>query len=177
MANYNKEWYEKNRTRLLAQYKERRKNFVENLSPEELALHKLRQSERNKANYEKNKERILKAKKKYREKNRDELVLKARERRKTSPKPTDYLKRQYGLTAQDYEKMYVSQKGVCAICEQPQKNKRLCVDHCHHTGQIRGLLCSVCNSAIGKLKDDVKLLSKAIDYLQNAKYQPDTIKS
>ena len=32
--------------------------------------------------------------------------------------------------------------------------KELCVDHCHKTGKIRGLLCFACNSGIGHLKDN-----------------------
>src|SRR6056297_3585677 len=46
----------------------------------------------------------------------------------------------------------------CQICG--DKSKRLVIDHCHNTGKIRGRLCSVCNSAIGLLKDDIFLLKR-----------------
>lgn len=46
-------------------------------------------------------------------------------------------------------------------------NKVLCVDHNHKTGEIRGLLCGLCNSGIGHFKDKIKLLKKAIKYLEN----------
>ena len=45
----------------------------------------------------------------------------------------------------------------------------MCVDHDHATGEIRGLLCVNCNSAIGKLRDDPILLQRATCYLTNPK--------
>lgn len=45
--------------------------------------------------------------------------------------------------------------------------RRLAVDHNHETGQIRGLLCSNCNRAIGLLRDDAGLMRKAADYVDN----------
>jgi hypothetical protein len=85
------------------------------------------------------------------------------------------LKYVYGLTSEDWNKMYSEQQGCCAICNTPETllnkglNKRLGVDHCHRTGDIRGLLCDNCNLAIGMLGDDIELLKSAILYLQ--KYQ------
>lgn len=76
------------------------------------------------------------------------------------------LKSKYGMTLEEYEEMFDQQGGVCAICEQQEpQNKLLAVDHCHQTGKIRGLLCSLCNTAIGKLNDDPRLVLKAADYL------------
>ncbi len=75
----------------------------------------------------------------------------------------------YGITIKDYDAMFLEQRGVCKICSLPQTNKRcihLCVDHDHDTGKVRGLLCDPCNRAIGLLKDDERLLQKAIDYLR-----------
>ena len=74
----------------------------------------------------------------------------------------------YNFSTAEYEDMYSKQGGVCAICQAPQSNKRfkhLCVDHDHGTGVVRGLLCDPCNRAIGLMKDDIKLLSNAIEYL------------
>ena len=78
------------------------------------------------------------------------------------------LKRRYGITVADYKVMFENQKGLCAICEQHQDNfkRRFCVDHCHDTGIVRGLLCDNCNSGIGKLGDDIDYLKAAIMYLQ-----------
>ena len=65
----------------------------------------------------------------------------------------------------DYNALWTAQDGKCAICRQVCI-KALALDHCHKTGRIRGLLCMRCNTALGLLKDDQGLLSKAIEYLQ-----------
>ena len=81
------------------------------------------------------------------------------------------MKRNYGITLEDYDRMYKEQNGVCKICSLPQvskRNTRLCVDHDHGTGKVRGLLCDDCNRGIGLLKDDARLLDKASEYLRAA---------
>ena len=71
----------------------------------------------------------------------------------------------------EYERLHQLQSGLCAICRGPEtiKNhlgiRRLAVDHDHKTGKIRGLLCSHCNTAIGKFKDKVEYLIAAAIYL------------
>ncbi len=76
------------------------------------------------------------------------------------------LKKKFGITPEEYDKMFFSQSGVCLICRKPEKqSKALAVDHCHITGRVRGLLCSLCNTAIGKLDDNPKLLIRAAEYL------------
>ena len=89
------------------------------------------------------------------------------------------LKRIYGLTLEQYHAMHDEQKGVCAICERPETvqdgrtgaAKALSVDHCHDSKKVRGLLCTKCNTAIGKFDDDPELLMRAIEYLK--KHQTD----
>ena len=49
--------------------------------------------------------------------------------------------------------------------KQPAKDTRLAVDHCHETGDVRGLLCAACNTALGLLKDDPDRIVKLLDYL------------
>ena len=76
------------------------------------------------------------------------------------------LKRKFNLSKEDYYEMLKKQNNVCFICNKPNKQKRrLCVDHCHKTGIIRGLLCVDCNVALGNVNDDVNILYKMIDYL------------
>ena len=43
----------------------------------------------------------------------------------------------------------------CHVCKIPQEelSKNLHMDHCHKTGEFRGWLCSLCNMALGALKD------------------------
>lgn len=79
------------------------------------------------------------------------------------------LRRKYGLCLEDYNKMFVSQSGCCAICDKHQTNfkKGLVVDHDHVTGKVRKLLCPNCNAAIGMLGEDIGLLAKAIEYIQS----------
>lgn len=83
------------------------------------------------------------------------------------------LRKQYGITAEDYARMRADQGGVCAICGNGQSHNvkngapaRLCVDHCHTTGKVRGLLCVSCNRMLGYARDDPKLLRGAIGYLR-----------
>jgi len=67
---------------------------------------------------------------------------------------------------QDYEDMFVRQGGVCALCYEPcETGKRLAVDHDHTTGRIRSLLCSGCNTGLGKFRESQELLRNAADYL------------
>lgn len=73
----------------------------------------------------------------------------------------------YGITAEDFKRMYKEQNGKCKICcEEPATKRGLHVDHCHETGKVRGLLCHGCNVALGSFKDNINLLEKAIEYLK-----------
>lgn len=78
----------------------------------------------------------------------------------------DYLSK-YGITQKDYNKYFKIQRGECAICHIHQKDlkQKLCVDHDHKTGKVRGLLCKKCNIGLGYFKDNRKLLKSAVDYL------------
>lgn len=76
----------------------------------------------------------------------------------------------YGLTEEQHEIILQRQNGVCAICKTFKlraNDAHLCIDHSHKTNKVRGLLCSNCNSAIGKLNDDINLLKNAIEYLES----------
>lgn len=72
------------------------------------------------------------------------------------------LKNRYGMTLEEYRKMYEKQNGKCLICE---KEGKLDVDHNHSTGEIRGLLCNACNRGIGFLKDSPINLLRGYNYL------------
>jgi hypothetical protein len=72
--------------------------------------------------------------------------------------------RKYGLTEEDFRRMMRRQRGRCAICQKKfAKRINACVDHCHKTGKVRGLLCRGCNVAM-HIVDDDKLLSRLIRY-------------
>ncbi len=62
------------------------------------------------------------------------------------------LKYYYGLTADEYNKMFLEQGGACKICKlhQSDLDRRLDIDHDHATGAVRGLLCMKCNTYLGR---------------------------
>lgn len=82
-----------------------------------------------------------------------------------------WLKQTYGLGWEDFLAKYNEQGGACAICKQnlplfhENRSKQPFVDHCHKTGQIRGLLCHYCNVGIGNFKEKISLLHEAEEYL------------
>lgn len=110
--------------------------------------------ERNRLYRIENKERDHSYGKEYRKNNPDKLRDK-------------HLRRNYGITLQQYNEMFEKQEGKCAICgtHQSEFKKPLYVDHCHETGKIRGLLCDKCNHAIGLLKDSPNISQEASNYL------------
>lgn len=77
-----------------------------------------------------------------------------------------HLKRRFGITAAEYMALLNAQKGVCALCEKPPKKIRLAVDHNHHNGKVRGLLCMGCNMALGILEKRLGLTPKLYFYLE-----------
>lgn len=91
----------------------------------------------------------------------------AKLRAKRNPEKTKnaWLLRYYGITIDDYKNLLEKQGGVCAICSNKDSKFSLAVDHCHKTGKIRGLLCSRCNFSLGNFNDDIELMNKAIEYL------------
>ncbi len=72
----------------------------------------------------------------------------------------------YGLSPEGFTALFVEQEGKCAICDLVRGD--LCVDHCHATGRVRGLLCRECNVAIGFLKENHAVMLSAARYILNA---------
>jgi hypothetical protein len=66
--------------------------------------------------------------------------------------------------------MFADQNGKCAICEKhsTEFSKNLAVDHCHLTGNIRGLLCDNCNRGMGLMGDNKINLQRAVEYLHRS---------
>lgn len=72
----------------------------------------------------------------------------------------------YRLTLEEYDALLVAQDGRCAICREPKaEGEHLHVDHCHETGNVRGLLCNSCNLGIAHMGEDPRLLHSAAVYL------------
>lgn len=86
------------------------------------------------------------------------------------------LRRNYGISLENYTRMVEKAGGVCEICHQPEtavyrKNGRetmkfLTVDHDHETGRIRGILCHRCNAGLGSFRDSSDILHNAARYLK-----------
>jgi hypothetical protein len=78
-----------------------------------------------------------------------------------------HLQTNYGISIDTYTNLLKKQNNRCAICgNEPHTKRKLCVDHCHVTGNIRGLLCDSCNTALGKFQDSIEILDKAKKYLK-----------
>ena len=147
---------------------------------------KCSQKIRGKAHYEKNKEKYLDRAteqrqngytKNYREENKEELSQYGKNYREEHKEELSQygknLKRlkRYGITLEEYNKIFESQKGCCMICgkHQLEFKRTFAVDHCHITGKVCGLLCSYCNTGLGLFKEDAELLASAIEYLNMTK--------
>lgn len=76
------------------------------------------------------------------------------------------LKKRYGISEADYNKLLTRQRGRCGIC---LRYRKLVVDHCHTKGGVRGLLCSNCNSALGLFEENPRFFAQAVQYLKLTK--------
>ncbi len=110
---------------------------------------------------------------KWREKNRarnNEICRQSQKRNRhkhIARNWASHLKRKYGLTIQDYAAMLASQGNCCALCLGQFKNKRSThVDHCHKTGKVRGILCTACNTMLGRVERAT--VKRVAEYLERA---------
>ena len=147
---YNKTWYEANKERKAA------------TSRACLEANRERKIATNRAWREANKERISVYMKAYREVNKE---------REAAINRAWYLMRTYGITLEEYGTMLEAQDGVCAFCgktpEEANGVRNLSVDHDHETGEIRWLLCRMCNLGLGNFSENVGVMRKAADMLEN----------
>jgi Recombination endonuclease VII len=73
----------------------------------------------------------------------------------------------YGLTFESYDELLEAQGGFCKLCKDRDKcGRMLSVDHNHVTGEVRGLLCTFCNTALGMLRDNPELIDRMKIYLE-----------
>ena len=73
------------------------------------------------------------------------------------------LRDRYKLSPSDYAALVKNQKGMCLGCG---KSEKLCIDHDHITGKVRGLLCFSCNMALGFIQDNPDILRNLAVYLE-----------
>ena len=102
----------------------------------------------------------------------------ARSRRWRSANPekkrAQVLRRLYGLTLEQFAELLRAQGDVCAICRKSSSD--YCVDHCHATDRVRGVLCRRCNVGVGQFRDDPNLLLEAASYLAKHREEEDASK-
>ena len=94
------------------------------------------------------------------------LEFNARARAKWREK---YLRRAYGISVDEFDRMRAEQEGRCAICgatEPGGRHEEFVVDHDHDTGAVRALLCNACNTGIGLMREDPSILASAIEYVR-----------
>lgn len=83
----------------------------------------------------------------------------------------------YGLSLNEYNDLLLKQNNKCAICKEPEtvKDSRtktiksLSIDHDHATNKVRGLLCNMCNTGLGRFRDNIDLMTAATNYLMSNK--------
>lgn len=112
----------------------------------------------------------------YREKHKLRLRKERMQQFETNPKKMREpgLRRKFGITFEYYLELSAKQTGVCAICRNPETfiDKRtgiktvLTVDHNHTTGKLRGLLCRVCNTTLGKIQENKETIRNMLSYLE-----------
>ena len=147
-------WCTSCRSKTSAEYYESNKEKIKRSAKEYQGCNKDRISECKREYRERNRGHIGKHKREYYERNKDNISMYHREH---------HLKKKYGITLEEYEDMVKEQDGICLICG--DFGKRLLVDHCHKSGEIRGLLCGHCNTGLGFFRDNPDLLRRAADYV------------
>lgn len=91
-------------------------------------------------------------------------------------KRTYEVRSKYGLEPSEHKRIFDEHGGKCAICRKPEScfKKALHLDHCHKTGMMRGLLCVLCNTKLGRVKEDPKKFPESAHYLRKYKLQQET---
>lgn len=141
---YKREWETKNRDRLREYKRGKAREYSARMTEEDC---------------ERKRERDRQTQAKYYE-NPEKRTMRARRKRAAH----------HGLTADQYDALIAKANGACELCGSTEK--KLVLDHCHATGVIRGVLCTACNTSIGKLGDTSKSLLRAVAYLQKSEGCP-----
>lgn len=99
--------------------------------------------------------------------NRGRFLAECAAYRAANPEKVKACKRagNYGLSPEAFQLMILMQKNACAICKETFSTTPA-VDHCHQTGEVRGLLCGRCNKGLGLFRDSIAFLKSAEEYLQ-----------
>ena len=127
--------------------------------------------------YEKNKERLSEAGKKWYQDNieyarayRRDYYQRNKERSKERS-TKHHLKKTYGITVEEKDWLFAAQGFKCASCSSPEPGCKQGwhVDHCHETGTVRSILCNACNVSLGLMGEDAVRIRALADYIEKHK--------
>jgi len=102
---------------------------------------------------------------------------KGKEYRKKASQRADFKKKaawrtranRYGMKSAELTEFFESHGWACSACgakwDSLAHGGGLCVDHNHTTGQVRGILCVPCNSALGQLREDEERFMRLVKYM------------
>jgi hypothetical protein len=131
------------------------------------------QRRRFRLNRQAHKERAKETRRAWYEKNKQKHYAEAMARKAADPekwkeqKRWHGIKQKYGITKDQYEQLFATQNGCCALCGRKEaEDNRLHIDHCHTTMVVRGLLCGHCNKALGLFRDNPDVIDRASAYLR-----------
>ena len=174
-------WYQANKDRVKARNKAWRETNLEVAKACSKAYYEAnreRERARRKAYHEANKEqakarraanreRIREQRRAYRAANRERL--KAYADTYNAAYHESNKGRRYGLTPDQYAEMVRACCGKCPCCKTPFSailGERPCVDHCHKTGTVRGIICHRCNRVLGHADDNPEILRACARHLE-----------
>lgn len=72
----------------------------------------------------------------------------------------------YGVSPGSFKEMVAAQGGKCCGCQRGLNSLKACVDHCHATNRVRGILCDDCNRTLGAVRDEPDTLRRLASYLE-----------
>jgi hypothetical protein len=120
--------------------------------------------------YHRHKKKAIASSKRYYENHKDACLKQRRQYAKRNPRRIAEcrIKREYGISLEDYEKRLREQNFECAVCHKPigKEGMKQQLDHSHETGKIREFLCPLCNRGLGCFVDSILNLESAIQYLK-----------
>lgn len=170
-----KQYYQDNKEKIKSWHKEFYKNNKAKIL-EKQNVYRVENNDRFKErdkNYRQKEENKIKAKEysaSYREQNKEKIKAQKLESREYQR--IRRLKKVYNLSVEEYDSLIEQQGNKCKVCEVSFEENWINIDHCHSTGKIRGLLCVCCNLALGGAKDDINILNKLINYLEESRKTP-----
>ena len=154
-----------------------RKSHDKNREEKNALIRERRKNDPEYAEYKREQSRKAQQKRYSEKKDHMNAVAKAwRDRNPEKQKNIAY-KTRYGITFDEYKRLFDLQGGVCKICKEPEtaldnfgkEGKVLSVDHCHDSKIVRGLLCSRCNCMIGYSRESEDILEGGKIYLREFK--------